>query len=64
MASVINTLFSCGPALVVELLYVLLLLLFICCPFGGIDACEASKLGRFMTTWWQQWDHLLKVVRW
>lgn len=31
--------------LVVELLYELLLLLFICHPFGGIDAHEASQTG-------------------
>ena len=46
---VITSFFSCGSALVVELLYVLLLLLFICCPFGGIDAREASEPGRVVT---------------
>ena len=34
LGQAISSVFSCGPALVVELLSLLLLLLFICCPLA------------------------------
>ena len=49
LRSVITSFYSCGPALVVELLYKLLLLLVICCQFGGIDAHFAPC--RFVTAY-------------